>query len=134
MKVKLQNEEMNKGTVEPCVKVKSCSVFTRVKGCSCQFDLYLLLFVRNSYGLRFFIPQQLPAFAYLSQIFNCQSVNGHCHFTFLSEWVFFSSCILYFFVLPTEGARQYLQGTSLPKTIVILGPDINPASGIQLVI
>lgn len=66
MKVKLQNEEMNEGTVEPCVKVKSCSVFTRVKGCSCQFDLYLLLFVRNSYGLRFFIPQQLPAFAYLS--------------------------------------------------------------------
>lgn len=43
MKVKLQNEEMNEGTVEPCVKVKSCSVFTRVKGCSCQFDTYYFL-------------------------------------------------------------------------------------------
>lgn len=66
IKVRVQNEEMNEGTVEPCVKVKSCSVFTRVKGCSCQFDLYLLQFFGDSYGLRFFIPQQLPAFTYLS--------------------------------------------------------------------
>lgn len=66
MRVKVQNEEMNEGTVEPGVKVKSCSIFSRVKVCSCQFDLYLLFFVWDSYGLHFFISQQLPALTYLS--------------------------------------------------------------------
>lgn len=61
MKIRLQNEEMNEGTVES-EQVKSCSVFKRVKGCSCQFDLYQLHFVGESYGLRFFISPAAACF------------------------------------------------------------------------